>query len=110
MYAVKIFSGKYASGIAVVYGKRFRERLAKYMIRLMVEEFCEPDGLAELREALLGFVPRLVGEAVEREIDVFFAESGEMEIEGFVNFRLDRVRRGLWIMWKTMLIRYAGIL
>jgi len=93
MHSIKIFSHKYSCGIAVVNNSSFVTHLAKFLLKSLVEDFCTYHNSPNLCRTLLCFIPHQIGKAVENELSAFFSDNNEMQLEGFVNFRLAHIRQ-----------------
>ena len=95
MQCVIIHSRKYACSAAVVKDGLFVQRLAKLLIKMIVENDQRLNDLPETRAVLLKFIPPWAKAAVENAVTGYFLHSNEMELEGFINFRLSKQVKGL---------------
>ena len=88
MKHVIIHSSKYGCSAEFEKDGLFIERLAKLLIKMMVENNNCLKNLPEVQTVILKFMPFDFKTAVERCIEEYFFIYDEMELEGFIMFRL----------------------
>jgi len=97
MATVTIHSQKHDCSAVFVRDALFVKRLAKLLIKMMVENNRQLNGLPETQEVLLKFIPLWAKVAVESEVVNYLTQSNEMQLEGFIRFRLNKQARDLRI-------------
>jgi len=90
MKPVIIHSKKYNCKAVFIRDSLFVQRLAKLLIKMMVEDNSKLKELPETRTVLLKFIPLWLKAAVEKEITTYLASNDEMHLEGFIEFRLSK--------------------
>jgi len=89
MRTVIIHSEKYNCAAVFIKDELFVQRLAKLLIKMIIENNRRLKDLPEARAVLLKFMPLWAKNSVEHEVDRYFEQSGELELEGFIRFRLN---------------------
>jgi len=103
MKTIIIHSRKYNCTATFINDVMFIQRLAKLAVKMIIESNRHLNDLPQVRAILLRFVPMWAKTAIENEFVDYFRNHNEIELEGFVIFRLNKQAQSLNTTINTIL-------